>query len=70
MGVQPAKCNYKLKKESCTFSTAVVGNRVKMLLHSVSNTNVYQNTFDFVNTDTPFRKKADVCEKIFTKTVT
>ena len=37
-----------------------------MLLPSVSDTitNVYQKTFNFVNTDTPCRKKAEACEKI------
>ena len=37
-GVRAAKCNYKLKKDSCAFSRAVVGKRVKMLLPSASNT--------------------------------
>ena len=49
-----------MKKESCTFSRAVVR---KLLLPCVSNTttNVYQKTFNFVNTDTPCRKKAEAC---------
>ena len=37
-GVRPAKSNYKLKKESFTFSRPVDGSRVKMLLPAVSNT--------------------------------
>ena len=41
----------------------MVGDILKMLLPS------YQKTFNFVNTDTPCRKKAKACEKTFTKTV-
>ena len=29
-----------------------------------------KKTFNFVNADTPYHKKAEACEKTFTKTVT
>ena len=43
-----------------------------MLIPSVSNTinKNYQKIFNFVNTDTPCRKKTEVCLKTFIKTVT
>ena len=48
---------------SCTFSRAVVGDRVKMLLLFVSNTikKCLPKKFIFINTDTPCHKKAKAC---------
>ena len=62
-GSRAAKCNHKLKKESCIFLRGGVGKRVKMLIPSVSNTinKNYQKIFNFVNTDTPCPKKIEVC---------
>ena len=46
-----------------------IGLKCYFLLFLILFTNVYQKTFNFVNTDKPCRKKAKACEKTFTSYV-
>ena len=49
----------------------MAGDRVKMslLLFPILYANVYHKTFNFVNSDKPYCKKAKLCEKIFSSYV-
>ena len=59
------------RKLGFTFSRAVLGDIVKMLFPSISNTvnKCLPKKVNFVNIVTPCRKKAKACENTFTKTV-